>query len=310
MNNAIQMSLFDDDLPLPLIVARKWDFPLQYHFSGGVYWYSPVDWIAGLIGRASASKTWRNIEYAKQYDFSKDTLPYQATDGKTYQTDFVTDTGLYWVAQYMRNAKGREALIAIKTYLADAGAFADLARRNPGEVGQALIAVDEQKQLAKEAQKLMLREGLNRDDAYQHVKVRRASKTRRISITDSWKSRGVTTQGEFIMLSNAVMKVAIGQTATEYRRENNLPAKVSTRDYLSTADLATASFVEWASDMLSTSRDSKGPDEIHQDIIDTKPMVDRMRPEIEAALSKHRRRLPMPKGTQLSLTDGDNHNEQ
>lgn len=304
MNNAIQMSLFDDDLPLPLIVARKWGFSLQYHFDNGVYWFSPLDWIAGLIGYASASQTWRNIERKNDGVFSKHTLPYNAPDGKTYPMDFVTDKGLYWIATHLRAKAGREALAAIRIYLSDAGAFADLARRNPGEVGQALIAADEQRQLAKEAQKLMLRDGISRDDAYQHVKVRKASKTRRISITDSWKSRGVTTQGEFIMLSNAVMKVAIGQTATEYRRENNLPAKVATRDFMSTSELATASFVEWASDMLSTSRDSKGADEIRQDIYDTQPMVDRMRPEIEAALSKHRRRLPMPKGTQLSLTDG------
>lgn len=305
MNTATQLSLFDDDKPLPLIVAAKWGFPLQYHVVSGTYCYSPVDWIAGLIGIASASKTWHNIEYSDQLSFSKVQLAYQATDGKTYQTAFVTDNGLYLIAQHMRAKKGREALKAIREYLAQAGAFADLARRNPAEVGQALIAADEQRQLAKEAQKLMLRDGMSRDDAYQHVKVRKASKTRRISITDSWKSRGVTTQGEFIMLSNAVMKVAIGQTATDYRRENNLPAKVATRDFMSTSELATASFVEWASDMLSTGRDSKGADEIRQDIYDTQPMVDRMRPEIEAALSKHRRRLPMPKGQQLRLESGD-----
>lgn len=305
-NQPLQMSLFDDDLPLPIIVARRWMFPLQYHIEDGKYVFSPVDWIAGLIGIASASQTWRNVERKNEYVFSKHTLPYQGTDGKTYQTAFVTDTDLYWIAQHLRAKKGREALREIREYLAKSGAFADLARRNPGEVGQALIAIDEQNQIAREAQKLMLRDGLNRDEAYQHVKVRHASKTRRISITDSWKSRGVTTRGEFIMLSNAVMKVAIGQTATDYRRENNLPAKVSTRDFLSTADLATASFVEWASDMLSTSRNSQGADEIRQDIFDTQPMVDRMRPEIEAALSKHRRRLPMPKGKQLSLDAGDN----
>ncbi len=305
MNNAIQMSLFDDDLPLPLIVARKWGFDLQYHFEDGVYWFSPLDWIAGLIGYASASQTWRNIERKNDGVFSKHTLPYTAPDSKTYPMDFVTDKGLYWIATHLRAKAGREALAAIRIYLSDAGAFADLARRNPSEVGQALIAAGEQRQLSKEAQKLMLRDGMNRDDAYQYVKVRKASKSRRISITDSWKSRGITTQGDYIMLSTAVMKVALGQTPADYRRENNLPAKANTREFMSTAEIATVSFVEWASDMLSTGRDSKGPDEIKQDIYDTQPMVDRMRPEIEAALSKHRRRLPMPKGQQLSLESGN-----
>ena len=303
MNNAVQMSLFDDDLPLPLLVARKWGFALQYHFDGGVYWFSPVDWIAGLIGIASASQTWRNIERKNEYVFSKHTLPYQSTDGKTYQTAFVTDTGLYWVTQHLRSKKGREALLAIRKYLAESGAFADLARRNPGEVGQALLQIDEQKQLAKEAQKLMLRDGMSRDDAYQHVKVRKTSKSRRISITDNWKSRGVTTQGDYIMLSTTVMKVALGQTPADYRRENNLPAKANTREFMSTAEIAMVSFVEFTSDLLSISRDSNGPDEIKQDIYDTQPIAEKMRPEIEAAFNKHRRRSPMIKGEQRPLLE-------
>lgn len=129
-----QLSLFSNDngeRPLPLIVAEKWEFPLQHHLVDNTWWYSPTDWIAGLIGRKTASQTWRNIKFKNESVFSVNELPYAATDGKTYNVDFVTDKGLYWVVQHLRSRETRPALSAIREYLASAGALVDDLRRNP-----------------------------------------------------------------------------------------------------------------------------------------------------------------------------------
>lgn len=37
-----------DDRPLPLIVAEKWDFKLDYAHLGDNYFYAIQDWVTGL----------------------------------------------------------------------------------------------------------------------------------------------------------------------------------------------------------------------------------------------------------------------
>jgi hypothetical protein len=61
-------------------------------------------------------------------------LPYKASNDKTYQTDYTNDKGLYLVAQNLRATKARPQLSAIKEFLAQAGAFTDLVRRDPETV--------------------------------------------------------------------------------------------------------------------------------------------------------------------------------
>ena len=38
-----------DNAPLPLIVAKKWDFPLVFHIVEGVHYYAIQDWMRGLL---------------------------------------------------------------------------------------------------------------------------------------------------------------------------------------------------------------------------------------------------------------------
>ena len=73
-----------DDTPLPLIVAKRWNFPLAYHQTNDGIYYAVQDWIKGLVGVSShqASKDWTKIK--KKTSLSKRSLPYAAADGKTY----------------------------------------------------------------------------------------------------------------------------------------------------------------------------------------------------------------------------------
>ena len=65
-------------------------------------------------------------------------LPYLASDGKPYETEFTDDEGLYKVAMGLGVSKNRPALRAIKDYLAKAGVFVDEARRDPETASERL----------------------------------------------------------------------------------------------------------------------------------------------------------------------------
>src|SRR5262245_58773077 len=92
----------DDNRRLPLIVAAKSDFSLQYYLTNDKIYYAVQDWIVGLTGATSvkASEMWRRMK--DQTRISITSLPYVASDGKTYQRDFTDDQGLYLIAQRLR----------------------------------------------------------------------------------------------------------------------------------------------------------------------------------------------------------------
>lgn len=117
--------------PLPILTASLYDFPLAFHVKDGVYYYAILDWVAGLTGEVDVklvARMWDNFK--NQTSFSKGTLklPYVASDGKTYQRDFVMDETLYRFAAYARPMADRPTLAVIKDYLAKAGAFTDKVR--------------------------------------------------------------------------------------------------------------------------------------------------------------------------------------
>lgn len=124
-----------DQRPLPLLVAEKWNFPLQHYqrfdVEGG-YLYAMKDWASGLVGEkgVQALKDFKRLKKKELVDpFHQ--LPYQAADGKTYKVDFCTDKVLYLFAQYARPLDEREVLAAIRKYLAEAGVLVDELRRDP-----------------------------------------------------------------------------------------------------------------------------------------------------------------------------------
>jgi hypothetical protein len=119
--------------PLPLQVAKQWEFPLAYHVDkDGKYWYAVQDWLRGLIQKDDVRKLWSDIQI--QMSDSIRRLPYEASDGKIYERDYIEDKGLYLIAQNLRSTKERPLLKKIKEFLAKSGAFVDLARRDPEAV--------------------------------------------------------------------------------------------------------------------------------------------------------------------------------
>jgi len=168
-----QLGLFDnpDPRPLPLIVADKWQFPLQhYEPSEAVpeYRFSANDWLRGLTQSSNTSRLWNDLQEANGLYGSTVKLPYLATNGRTYQRDFISDKDLYKVTQDLRELSSRKvlkgALDEIRNYLASAGAFADFARRDPEGAATALLSAASRQRHRKA--ELMDRAGLgNRPEA-------------------------------------------------------------------------------------------------------------------------------------------------
>lgn len=122
----------DPSIPLPLHVAKQWNFPLQYHQVENQEYFSIKDWISGLTGSNRASHMWEN--YRDRYEGNRPPsrgMPYRAANGQTFTMDFATDEGLYKLTMALRVTRGRTALKAIKDFLAKAGVFVDEARRDP-----------------------------------------------------------------------------------------------------------------------------------------------------------------------------------
>jgi hypothetical protein len=134
-----------DDTPLPLIVAKRWNFPLAHIQTEQGMYYAIHDWIRGLTGESDIRHLWsmfKKTAAGKQMVNSTSRLPYKARDGKTYQRDYADDKGLYLIAQYMRVKHDRPMLDEIRRFLASAGAFVDEVRREPDKLVEGVTNPD------------------------------------------------------------------------------------------------------------------------------------------------------------------------
>lgn len=220
----------DENTPLPLIVAKKWNFPLQYHQDNHErYLYSIQDWIAGLTETSNPRRVWSDLKRQNtdidMYDQTVH-LPYIAKDDKTYQMDFTDDKGLYLIAQYLRITKARPQLEAIKKYLAASGAFVDAVRLEPETViTSGAIDPDEAIDAAIEAYR---RRG--KDDRW--ISARLAGKVKRAKFTSALKAAvyEVLTQMHYAIATDDIYVGLWGRTAAYLKDELDLPKKASLRD--------------------------------------------------------------------------------
>ncbi len=279
-----------DDRPLPLIVAEKWNFPLQVHVVDGVYWYAILDWIGGLSNTSgkTTSKIWFDIQRSgslKDSSGSTRTMSYDDGYHAATQKDFADDKTLYLIAQHMRSTKKRPTLAAIKEYLAESGAFVDQIRLDPIGAAEKIKADADDREYRK-----LLDEGFTPDEARQWLIQRRRGINTRKWIVEIWVERGVTGKG-FGILTNRVSEVAIGTSATARKREMKLPRHETSRRYESTANLVLIAMTELTAGGLHIHRESEGLDELLEDIDDTAPIIDAARPEVYKAFSQKPRRL-------------------
>jgi hypothetical protein len=272
----------EDLRPLPLIIADQYQFPLASIDDSGEMYYSVQDWIVGIASTTSrkAGEIWRQIEI-DETRISVTPLPYVASDGKTYQRDYTTAEGLYFVAQHLRSTANRPLLPKIKHYLALSGVFADEARTNPDV---AIQKIEDSKDF-----RARLRDGFTPEQAEEWVAKRHEGKAVRDNITDEWKARGVKGQ-EYARLTDDVNGVALGSPAWKVKQQLALGKNDKLRDHLSAGEIATITATEFFSKGLHAKRDSQGVDELSDDVKDTRPIINAARDAIKAAFSKERPR--------------------
>lgn len=132
-----ELEFMRDARPLPLIVAAKWGFPLQFHGQEGDYRYALQDWVRGLLHSKGSTlrEQVRRLLNDSDVTLAVTTEPYRAADGKTYQVPFVTDRDLYAAAQALRPLGSRTQLAEVHKqildYLTRSGVFVDAIRRDP-----------------------------------------------------------------------------------------------------------------------------------------------------------------------------------
>jgi hypothetical protein len=217
----------DSSLPLPLIVAQKWSFPLAHVKTDEGYFFAVQDWIRGLIGEENASQALRNLRRGNQTVFSKHTLPYVASDGKTYQRDFTDDKGLYLIAQQLRTTKARPMLAAIKTYLSEAGAFVDLVRREPETViSSGAIDPDQAIEAVIQAYRAQ-----GKDDKW--IRTRMEGKIKRHRFTAALQAavRDMLKPHHYATATDDIYEGLWGRTANYLRYEMELPKSANLRDH-------------------------------------------------------------------------------
>jgi hypothetical protein len=195
----------DNHTPLPLLVAKRWHFPLATHQTDEGLYYSPHDWIKGLEGGDEVRKTWKKIQNRiPQLSLSKRQFPYKAQNSKTYKMDFVPDKGLYLIAQYLRVTEARPVLDEIRTFLAAAGAFVDEVRRSPDTVVLSGAMTPDQ----------------GKTDAW--IRARLEGKIKRHQFTAALTAAVAT---------DDIYKGLWGRTAAYLKEELELPRKASLRDH-------------------------------------------------------------------------------
>jgi hypothetical protein len=214
-----------DNRPLPLIVAEKWSFPLAHRETEQGLYFAVQDWLRGISSVDNVRLIWAKMK--DQLLISIQQLPYISTDGKTYQLDFTNDKGLYLIAQYMRSTKARPSLAEIKRFLASAGAFADLVRREPEAViTSGAIDPDAAIDAAIEAYRKM-----GKDDRW--ISARIDGKIKRAKFTAALRAAVNMTlaQNHYAIATDDIYVGLWGRTAAILRGELEITTPSSLRDY-------------------------------------------------------------------------------
>jgi len=216
-----------DDTPLPLIVAKRWDFPLAHVQTDEGMYYAVQDWIVGLQGGTTtkASRTWK--EFRVQTVVSAVTLPYMAKDKKKYQRPHTNEKGLYLVAQYLRATKKRPVLDEIRNFLAAAGAFVDAVRLDPTvAVTSGAINPDQAIDAAIKAYRAQ-----GKDDRWIQARIEGKIKRNLFTAALSEAVAEMMTPRHFATATDDIYKGLWNRTAAQLKKELDLPKKANLRDH-------------------------------------------------------------------------------
>lgn len=214
----------DDTRPLPLIVAKRWGFQLRYVVDGDVFWYSVRDWVAGLSNAAKPLQAWQMMRKSQEMqDVLKDIKRLRLEGNAGSPSQVIRDKGLYQIAANMRPTKNRPALSEIKDFLAKAGVFADLVRRDPEAAELALQQRRQQK---------YVKQGKTPD----WIAVRELGIITRKQLM-ALIHHLLGTSEHSALITNDTYQGVFGMTAEQLRNKLGIPQSANARDHFSTMAL-------------------------------------------------------------------------
>jgi hypothetical protein len=109
----------NDNTPLPLIVANRWNFPLAHIQTDEGMVYAVQDWMRGLVGgdvRYILSKMRRTHP---EINSSMKMLPYKSTNNKIYRMPYADEDRLMGILIGIRSSRGRSRVVEVRNFIAD-----------------------------------------------------------------------------------------------------------------------------------------------------------------------------------------------
>lgn len=227
----------DDDTPLPLLVAKKWDFPLAFHIVEGQYYYAVQDWVRGLFGEEDIRHIWakfkkQNPEFGTLSSGSR--MAYKTSNGRTHMRDFVTAKGLYLLTQNLRAMTSRPALKEIREFLAKAGVLVDEMRRDEDLIVISSKMSPDQMLAAKERAEDAIRAAYRREGKSETwIEARMQSRIKRNRFTAALTQAILETlnPSHYAIATNDIYEGLWQRTAAILKRELSLPKHANLRDH-------------------------------------------------------------------------------
>jgi hypothetical protein len=106
-----------DDTPFPLLIAKRFDFPLAYHERGDEIYYCIQDWVRGLTSVKDVRQLLSMMKRSDIYPTMLpriQKLPYASINSKTYKVPFTTSQNLIQIMNYLRTTSSRPVLSQAK----------------------------------------------------------------------------------------------------------------------------------------------------------------------------------------------------
>jgi hypothetical protein len=232
----------NDNTPLPLIVANRWNFPLAHIQTDDGLFYAVQDWMRGLSGEEDTRKLWakfKKTDAGIRMSSSGRRMPYKTPNGRTHQRDYVDDKGLYLIAQYMRVTHDRPVLDEIRRFLAAAGAFVDEVRRDPDKLAASMNNPDKMLDAFIEYHRKR-----GKDDRW--IQMRFESKIKRNQFTTALNEfvSDALTRRHYATATDDVYRGLWGRTAAMLKNELQLAKNANLRDHQPTIALYYQGIVE------------------------------------------------------------------
>ncbi len=209
------------------------------------WWFSVVDVVGALSDSQDPRNYWKVLKHrlleegANEAVTNCNQLKLPAEDGKLRETDCGNTEILFRIIQSIPSPKAEP----FKLWLAKTGYERVQEINNPEMAQDRVKSYYEQKGYPKD-----------------WIEKRLRGITIRQELTDEWKTRQVTQEKDFAILTNEISKATFGKTVEEYKQFKSLD-KQNLRDHMTDWELILTMIGEKATTDITVAKDAEGFDE-------------------------------------------------